>query len=1257
MKIGVIGALALMLGSASVAAAQSTSGTPDVRSINPRVLFALDTSGSMERIPGCVCSRNGVPNVDCTCLAGDATCEDCLPDCVTPPPGYTFPSVEPTTAAPQNRMKILKTVLAGGPPSLGTYGDGTPRKDYCVPFDRTDPFWSSAIDADYTLPVARYYSDVIAEQCPYINEWNGGLFETYQNEVDFSIMTFDALPSWKGQSELVEDYNWDATRSAAIEGGISYGEDKPLTFPGCSDSYLINVGAKGYKMPYWPFGYDPDGLGLNCPQSDISNVQPKDSYLGPMFPFPGFSWTDPGDGTTTHVLSGGDTSLMRKAVRKMRAYGSTPIAGMLDDIRYYYETATEPGYADNDDYGGCRDNFVVLMTDGYPNLEFRGAPYFCDTDGYQCPYDKATDIIQDLVANHVRRVYVVGFDVDSTGPTADYLNTLAELGNSCHTLADGTEECARFPSGASDLSKTFSDILDETLYSATSRTLPAFATGYSAAGTEQAQFNSGFRPGGSVGAWSGVLERRVYKCDAGTAVLQDVRDKVDQFHVLLDEDRDNGDRRLFTLQRDDTTNPTLPPTAWISASTLPYEASGFPDLGGLMGLVAGTDLPEARMSTVALNPPAPATKLLTAAFLGAGDDATRDHILGWVDATNVDSAGQKRPAMADIFHSTPAIVRIPTSGSSDPAYELFVSQLKQVARPSVLYFATNDGILHAILSEDWCPPTGTDLSGPPDLGPDGICDTTDPGSYRAGTELWGFVPPATFPKLTAAYSGATPLRKVIFDGSPVVRDVTLARESGDTSANMRYRTILLTGMRGGGNSYIAMDVTDPTGAGVDNAVATAQPTFLWQFSNADMGQTYGTPAITELLVYDPVSQTNQRRAVAIIPGGKGVLSGPGGCDATPSTSPAAIDPPNGVYPTGTTRAVRTSRRCWTSAGRSLYIVDIATGTLLRKWDSTDCQSEALGTYDRCITAPFVGGITAYPDAVGTLAELAYTVDEDGVMWRLDLTNTDPSKWDLQPLHDIFNAPIIPGNEATPLSSPEERGLPVFGSPLISVDENGNRVIILATGDLDSLDNADEVNRIVSFTESYDDTNTPGRWYAHINWEVPLIRGEQVTGPPQLYEGTVYYSTFVTKTTATNLCAFGFSRLCGVDYVQHLDTGPGLAPRPRLTDSVSGNIVECEGDESRADYANAVINGVAITQRPTCTTSTTVSCSGSTVGCPAGGTMKGISSITPGSTQLVALVGGTGQALGGSNSEIKEINRDLGANARYVTALSWIASAY
>ena len=164
--------------------------------------------------------------------------------------------------------------------------------------------------------------------------------------------------------------------------------------------------------------------------------------------------------------------------------------------------------------------------------------------------------------------------------------------------------------------------------------------------------------------------------------------------------------------------------------------------------------------------------------------------------------------MGDPLHSQPAAVVY--GGTAD-------------APDTVIFMATNDGYLHAI---------------------DG--DT--------GVELWAFIPKELLSNLTRLYFDPdSKYKQYGLDGNVVsiVKDVDGDGivESGD--GDFVY---ILFGMRRGGNTLFAMDVTDK------NA-----PDLLWNISLPQWGETWSTPVITRIKIAS-VSQ-NADNAVVVVGGG------------------------------------------------------------------------------------------------------------------------------------------------------------------------------------------------------------------------------------------------------------------------------------------------------------------------------------------------------------------------------------------------------
>jgi type IV pilus assembly protein PilY1 len=121
-----------------------------------------------------------------------------------------------------------------------------------------------------------------------------------------------------------------------------------------------------------------------------------------------------------------------------------------------------------------------------------------------------------------------------------------------------------------------------------------------------------------------------------------------------------------------------------------------------------------------------------------------------------------------------------------------------------LFQAANDGMLHVINAQ----PTGA----------------------GAGEELWAYVPRLIHANLHDLAS-ASYVHKYFVDATPAVANLG--------SGGIR---LLVGGLGKGGRGYYALDVSNPAATSVADAASKVK----WEFTDADMGLTYGTPEIVRV---------------------------------------------------------------------------------------------------------------------------------------------------------------------------------------------------------------------------------------------------------------------------------------------------------------------------------------------------------------------------------------------------------------------------
>ncbi|RYG39156.1 MAG: pilus assembly protein PilY [Burkholderiales bacterium] len=160
----------------------------------------------------------------------------------------------------------------------------------------------------------------------------------------------------------------------------------------------------------------------------------------------------------------------------------------------------------------------------------------------------------------------------------------------------------------------------------------------------------------------------------------------------------------------------------------------------------------------------------------------------------------RKSPLGDIVNGAPVYVKKSPLAFSDHDYSAHVA--KTASRQGVLYVAANDGMLHAIKV---------------------AADVTD---ATGGTELWAYVPSMVMENMYLLADRNYETRHRFFvDGAPAVSDIFDGTE---------WRTILVGGLGKGGRGYYALDITDP-----------GAPKALWEFTDTDLGYTYGNPVITK----------------------------------------------------------------------------------------------------------------------------------------------------------------------------------------------------------------------------------------------------------------------------------------------------------------------------------------------------------------------------------------------------------------------------
>lgn len=742
----------------------------------------------------------------------------------------------------------------------------------------------------------------------------------------------------------------------------------------------------------------------------------------------------------------------------------------------------------------------------------------CESPGSICPYRRSSETVRELCA----------YDgTECTGLidgffAVSYASASAEGRAFMSDLASvGGTGSAYEASNTAALLESLSVALDRTATGTTTRTVPAYigtSRVYRSGSTEMGEQYE-FTSGFRIGTpWTGILERTRYTCTGpSTPPTQQSLTSADRFHEVLNS------RDLSSRPRDLI---TVVAPSW-NASTGVMIGQHDPIYIIPISPTRGATRTTGETLTRVLTSPD-----VTPSHLGffTGSSAARSNskntLLNWVHGTTRPGA-----RLGDIYHSSPVVSSPPRADIADESFNLWRQTERVIDRPPVIYVGTNDGILHAFAVENH-----RTLSG---------------RSVQAGEELWGFIPPAILPRLESARTS----HQILVDGTPVIRNLFYRRLPGDLPSANSYHTVLVEGLRGGGPYYIALDVSDPL-----------DPQFLWQFTRPEMGPAIGTAGLGQVLV--ELGGVLQERAVAVFGAGAGELAvtstGPTRGWGTCSVPPGAASKGVSSFPG------RAGRRCWLgNQGRALYVVDVVTGEVIREFGSG------------VVVSPMAGSVSLYSGETGSIATRAYTVDADGVLWRLDLSARDPAQWTLESVHDLY------------WSDSSLAGATSQYPPIISVNSEGQVVVIAGTGNVDDLEGQD-LYRVASVTDRVSWTVVGGATYAPVlNWEIRLQPGEQVTGPMELFASRVYFSTFSSTSSTTDACQWGGSKIWGVDYLRSgpaplgYSTSAGAVTAPFALAGLESTPGSGVFDTHFTDMSlNSIAMGVAITASPTCVVGTT-----------------------------------------------------------------------
>lgn len=491
----------------------------------------------------------------------------------------------------------------------------------------------------------------------------------------------------------------------------------------------------------------------------------------------------------------------------------------------------------------------------------------------------------------------------------------------------------------------------------------------------------------------------------------------------------------------------------------------------------------------------------TIATGGAAGEALVNYLAG--DRTYESTYFRQRThILGDIVSSEAAYEAAPLFLYGDANYSAYAASM--ASRAGVAYVAANDGMLHAF-------------------------------DAASGKENWAYIPSYVLPNLyLLADKNYSSNHQFLLDATPAIGDICPNAPASTCSAS-QWKTILVGGMNRGGKGYYALDVTNPT-----------NPQVLWEYTNANMGYTYGNPRITKL---------QDGTWVVLLSSGYNNADGLG----------------------------------------HLFVLNANTGALIRTIDTSAGSATAPSGLAR-ISSHVLSSMT------DNTSVAAYGGDVFGNLWRFDINgNIGTSGYDAQLLATFKDAsgnaqPIT----VMPLESSITRGsqrLPIvfagtgryLGTSDVSNSNTQSFYAVLDTLGSTSYGNPRSAgNNFVQQTLTSGTCPTgspltlcaPGQlvitsssnavdWTTNNGWYIDFLTGgERDSTDPTLALGTLLFTTITPQastvsacggtaaTTASFLYALNFltgGAVTGANNVAGISLGSGLVTRPVMIEQADGTV--------------------------------------------------------------------------------------------------------
>ena len=455
--------------------------------------------------------------------------------------------------------------------------------------------------------------------------------------------------------------------------------------------------------------------------------------------------------------------------------------------------------------------------------------------------------------------------------------------------------------------------------------------------------------------------------------------------------------------------------------------------------------------------------------------------------------------LGDIVASEARYVKAPLFNYSDASYTAYKASVS--SRNGTVYVGANDGMLHAF-------------------------DAT------SGQEVWAYVPEIVLPTLyKLADKNYSTQHQFFVDDTPEVGDICPNAPSASCAAG-EWKTILVGGLNRGGKGYYALDVTDPT-----------TPKLLWEFTDTNLGYSYGNPRITKLkngtwvvLLSSGYNNADGQGRVYVLNANSGTLI------RSISNATGSAGSPSGL--------ARLGAHALTPDTDNTTVAAYGGDTLGNLWRFNVNGDIGASGYDAQLLATFrdAGGnaqpITAKPTIASVNGKPIVYVGTGRYLGTSDVTDTSTQS---------FYA-VLDKSDTTSLGNPRTTGSGFVQQTLTNgTCPSGSSVSVCSPGQVVRTSSSNAV-----------DWTTSNGWYIDF-----LTGGERASTDPTLGLGSLLFTTIRPQSSSVSACGAPGSdtsasflyvlnyltggAVVGANTVTGVSLGSGLVTRPVMIELTDGSV--------------------------------------------------------------------------------------------------------